>query len=893
EELNAKFNYLTVTIDRARILLNVDFADDKQYAGNNETTQKLVLGTDYVKGSTDFILYGEDAIGFKEGVWEEAAQKITATSYELYYSMNGGKNANVAVDKDGNVLKHNIMVSGLVYSDVDAAFDNYALLAYLYDGEGYYEQSLTFAVYDFDFEIIEIATLNQKQLKPDISGVNVLDKVYDGTKNATVTMGDITKIGVLEEEKDYIELVFTGLFETKDYSGGDGKTSKVSINIAGLKNTEAAGDKDYTANYTIVGSLPCTARRTIYQAPIAVNVELASKTYDGTNIVPDANIKANFVDMAKIYPSETDSYYVDYKFACYDGVNVEEVETGTVYGMNIIKTSNNSTINYKLVYADNDATDAISEDMLGNLPTEDADGNAIYYHELPTVSVYVLTEAEYNKYGTPAYIGTYARMGQKYYVVGFDAINPSYDISELTLTTMQVFNNAKASITPKQIKLSVVKKEGTTAFTKAYDGTNKFEGVVNDDYVIEKTSAFVGDDADYIALNPEEVSAKFLRTSAGKTSVEFSFTADVLKAAESAVSTDYEIIFKNYSCESSVVLLSGEITKLQITALLANTSITYGDVPASFADKISYSANKDGADYALEIVDGKAYLAEADYDVFFANYLATFEDDAAREAMKLTKLYEFVDGEFVFAESGREGGKSYYIVLDGSFVAPTVSSNVSTATKVGTYNYKLVGGSATDYVFVNTYEGGATSATLTVEKADLIVRVKGETGGCAYSKYYGYASPAILFQYEGFKNNDGAALVSGMTAEFRLFEDGVDTGVAIDDYAEISSLLAENQFYGAVITNAGTALNYNIIADNTKIVKLDISIEPIVGVKFTDKTVAYNGNSRADAIVPANVPEGATITYKYMVDGQEVAASALVNAGVYNVEATIVKSFDG
>lgn len=904
DELNNKISSLTVEISPARVQLAVDYDNNKQYEGNTDADKVLDKGTDVSNSAAEsaVTLIPEDAAGFDESAWATDSTFIDYVFADVTfkYSINGVADASVAFDANGNVIKHNILISGLSFivpagktsESVNAVLANYELVAFDFVDGSYVANNRALVAESTisDFENIAVATLDQKVLSVQTDGIIISDKIYDGTKNATVAIKgsyDVTGFGVAPEEKDHVTLDVSGEFSDKN----SGSNKSVNVKITGVKSTST--EVDYAKNYKIQKDVSAVGRASIAQAPVVVNFTVSDKEYDGTTSVD----KISYT-MSGLMPTETGRYYVKSYFAEYADKNVAVDESGAVVAKNAfvygvaLSCNTENVINYYPVVTSSveiAGKTAIASDALGSvLSGTDANGNAIYYYNLDTVNVYNITKADYDSLAVkPDVLGSYTKSYTKYYIV-----DASSAIAGKTTETIAYVDNAKGTINPKNIKVSVVATPGSTAFSKEYDATTKFYGT-DSDYSIGN-SGFMADDADYIALNvgSDDVTIAYKASSVGSTSVVFTFTGNALKAKE-GVAAEYANIYKNYTTVGSTASIVAEIKPRVITAQLDSVKSTYGKAP-NFDGKLGYKAGEG----EVIVSSNYGYMTVADYQVAFAERYSELGEgiNAYR--------YNLVDGAFVQANDGA------YVRMDGTFVEPSVDVNgkLVASYPVGTYPATISGGSSTNYTFKFAYtkfdadgnivvDTTLTSSEILVEKAILKVHAATVEEGYSYSKLYKEGGlPEIKLSYTGLVNGDNlSTILTAPVASFKYFDGSAWSD--IDENVKPVSSLTSGYYAVYIDTSSALANNYVIVWDTDKVAKLNVTIAPISGVRMSDSSTVYDGNSKSDKMSVKGSVSGLNVVYSYYKNGvvapeNLVNGADLINVGSYLVVANITKVID-
>ncbi len=934
-DLNAAYSdasALDVTISKAEVAINVVFNADKQYSGASNTA--LTKNTDStpvedlagmdvrnvaLDGTELNKFYFVDPIDSTVWANEKAYFDYTWDAVNFQYVLNNQPNASVAFNGN-DVITHDVRVSDLTlcspFEDADAVLSNYCLTAYVYDlaTESYVEKQIDLQVGDIaPFDLHEVAPLNRKELKPNVNGVKVSDKVYDASVAAPVTLTNKVEIGVASEDANYVDVAFNASFDTKNVG-----TQKVTIRITGLQNVpDGAGvNRNIARNYVITTVLPCYTNATISPAPLLINASVGSKIYDGKNTVSSGNISISTVGY---YLGETDVISVTARYASYNGKDVGVTNAEVGY-FEVVSTSNTS-INYYLVYASDVNTEGkIASDKLGAItPALDT-----YYYPLTTRSTYVLTNTQYEQLsGTPEVLGTYKRNRVEYKVIDAATYQPVVEAALGTgIETVDIksFDKAIGTILPKPVTIAISKLEGSTAFSKSYDGTSVFNGVYGTDYEIGQSTGILPADSDYIVLDSAHVYASYNTSNAGSTYVNFTFGSGSI-APKEGIDPEYANLYQNYACSETPAKIVASIEKLVMTATLNSTSFSYGSKPASFADKVDYTIG------TTELsTDGTSiYLEKEDYQALFSARWAEIASlNEAEKAAALNGRLFTKDANNVFtacdiALLDDEEAEVYFKLGGVQNVPSVISTSVTSLTRAGNYGYALSGGNTTNFRFEFAYTAfdgsgnvvartdGKLISDVRITKAVLKVSTSSGTSAQRYVQYYGGTTPVATINYSGFKNNDGISSVGTVpTVAFRLCTFNIDEtmtiGEAVSASSILSSKLAANQKYLAIIDLTGAlATNYTFELDTnangSNAAYLDVVMSSLTGLALNDIVVSYNGLDRTQLVSGSikGTQTGDVIDIKFYENALHTSliSGAIKNAGIYYAVVTVSRNTIG
>ena len=577
DELTAYIN-ADVEIQRAVVELNVIYDSNKVYNGRSNST--LVNGTDVRMGAGDVFRLVSD-IDMDSNVWAEEIGTITVDfdSIVFTYTVNGEANGSVAYDGNGNVVNHDVRVSGLALTATNPdILSNYEI------GGEHIAEPMVLAS-EMEFECIAVAPM-AKRIIVQSNPITVHDKMYDGTRTAQVTARITEEMGIVAEDASLIEFIIDANFKTANIG-----TQKVTVSINGLKN---AGEEDVASNYELSSKWIWDAEQTISPAPMVVSATIGAKTYDGTTKV---NVEDIIFDLAGKRASDGERYAVNVLAGLYEDANVYDqngnvasVKLATLYGVEL-RNSITGVSNYYPVFASATEIDGLTEitDLGGITPV-----SGMHYYALPTENIYQLTEEEFNQIKDTVdmsyYIDKYTVSRKTYYLFKEGA-----NIQGKEAITVSILENAEGKINPRAIKIRV-DVLNPDAFTKTYDGTAIFTGVAGTDFVI--TGGFMANDGEYITIS---YNALFSSSEAGNVEVVFTFSDNALAGK------DGSLAYLNYTAEGTTYSVKGAtIKKTEIKAILDAITAIYGDDASTYQVNIRYFIG----DKEVVIEGNKGYILD-------------------------------------------------------------------------------------------------------------------------------------------------------------------------------------------------------------------------------------------------------------------------------------------
>ena len=854
-DINNAYSGLTVEITKARLMPNVSFAD-KVYDGTANVNVTKKAGTDFTT------LY------YADNLKDELAHITMSGTVSYVLSYAGVADANVAVDADGNEIKHNVLVSGLVINADDASIlKNYRIYGSVYNKSEYmaFENADNGAI--DDYEILQAVNVSKKNVVLMSQDFQIDAKVYDGSADATITIevpvDDGKREGVLPEHKDMLEITANGVFA----SAKVGKNIRVKVTAPELALKKGIISNiinnyylDYTAAFAneIIG--------TIVAKPVTVDVSLGERVYTGYSDIVKNKIKYTFdgiVDRDRNnYSIATTggAFFID-KNVVLDAEGNVDFKQGNVYNPTLTNIGG-FDINYVLAEKTSVKQDGRTllgyEDESGvhyyQTPASD-EGVIAYYYELRTVSKYVDDE---DKESAKGYIvGRYKVDGAEVYLVSDD-----YTGASKSLASTMTYLTGSGKITQRGVYItanSIAKLDNAVAdkmFNKTYDGTTKFYGTLEGTNAATDAFKYTdngianvikGDDVHIASVSTEY-------NSAYTNAMYVVFTASGIAGADAH---NYTIENKGSGASSDTysAKLSAKILKRAINASLEDGETVYGTALGNVGGKVNYSV-KDSANntYALtwNASHKSFFIATSD----FMNVAGLESGDTANSKYLeqiYAKTYNLVDGQYVKAESGtvgeffRMGGETGDSISALPKPSTRFNSNKPNAGEVSN-SYYLDGGNANNFGFVFEYTGNGKDGTskLVVVKRTLYVT----TAGINHVKTYAGTDPAVDLLFDGIASGDGLNIfVDGRGVDYRpivvlaVYNSKTGEYTIADKYAKTSDKLDENEYYVYYLALPSGLTSY---ADFAPISNYNV----VIGDSATLKAIAStdeSGNTIKDA----------------------------------------------
>lgn len=845
ESINYRFTSVEAEISKATLTPVVTFADKIYDAKSNVTYSGL---------SGKFTTTNAQELGDELGKVSFIASDVT-----FVLSLNGKANADVKIKYvDGKeVYSHNVLVSGMtiVFSgaDVEEFKQNFKLAGSRYSAL----DNQYVAITDIDeglvadFELLDIAVLQPKEIVLTSNDFKIADKIYDGSTKADITI-DIEEDAegnqrlALDEHKDMLEVVATGKFEEQNARDN----IKITVDADSIAlNAKNAEGRLIIANYKLVLSYDPEIYGNIKPRPVDVTVSFGKQEYNGQENVKDnqiAYVKDGVLarDKSNVNMFTEGGAYYDDKNVAFDIESNVGAKAGTAYG---VVLSNGKTNNY---IATNKADAPIegrtlvayikdNGEWVYSSTVDTKDTVAYYYYALEQTQKYLVINSENaDKIAQARADGA---------IVGFKIIDNDdvymlklgYEVEgALSLAEPIAYLRGEGTITQRVVRISssgIQKIVGTTAFEKAYDGTTKFFGVQGTDYEI--TEAAVSNVVSGDNVRIASVTTVFESARVGTTHVIF--TASGITGSDSA----------NYTVEGTSVLsvrLNANITPLTINAQLQDATRVYGSTETP--SNVVYTLN--GSE--LTLVGRRFYMNYNEW-LLTTGFISDIDGSVSEADNKYVaelsaRRYNLVEGEFVQANDGE------YIVIGGSNDAiselPTAKAVfTSTRPNAGTKasSYTLSAGKATNYVFNPLYTGEGTSTLEIVKKTLYIV-----TETKDFAKTYGSATPEVKINVwdangaNGFAGDQWNTIFKvgsvdyGPVAKLGIFNRTTGTITAVDEYAKISADLSADEVYVFYLdapegANYDDIANYTIIYQDINSVSLDNgnAVWKLAGANFT------------------------------------------------------------
>lgn len=809
-DLNVKRTNVDVVISKARLIPNVTFKD-KEYDNTSVV--------EYTKnGGSAFT-----TVTHSTNLAEELKDILIGEGVTYVLSNKGAEDANVLVDENGNELMHNVMVSGLVVSLAEGSnvdLGNYRIYGVTYNN-GYQEINDVKENTALTYEIQNAVQLSKKVIKLITNDFIISDKVYDGTKSATieveVPVQGGNRIGVLDIHKDILGIVAEGNFASAKV--GDNITIKIpndGIKLV-LKNSGNGIDNNIINNYYLdksAGTYVNNITASILARPVTVEVDLGEKTYNGTTEIKKENIKATFDGILEGEKGSYNlltgagAYYHDKNVALDENGNVT-TKSGVIYNPSLIQNKGHD-INYVLVYKSETKVEGATlyayddESGIHYYPSQDADlsGATSYYYPLKTAQKYILASSA-TESDAKYIIGSY-----KYNNVNIYLVDDSYSTanrlpeSVTYIEGIGKINQRSVSITSNCIE----KVSDTTAFEKVYDGTTKFYGELNKDYVI--TDAGISNLIPGDQVTVASVTAEY--DSASTSAMYVVFTASGITGKDAK---NYVIKTTASTTASYTARKTAKITARPITAYLNDGEMVYGTLSSNVGGKVDYSLGESALDWVS--TDSSFYVAYSD---FIKEVGLSESEDAKYIAQLKDSRYNKTESGYEQAEDGA------YVRLSQITALPTAKATFATSKPNAgekSIEYYLTGGNATNFKFQSAYtetDGGATSQ-VTVVRKDLFVY----TAGVNVDKTYAGNDVLVKINTDGVVSGDTQLFVEGgidyspiavlAICKVKLVGDKyeIDSITPCDKYAKISSDLAEDEYYVYYLAMPNGIESYDVV----------------------------------------------------------------------------------
>jgi pectin methylesterase-like acyl-CoA thioesterase len=340
--------------------------------------------------------------------------------------------------------------------------------------------------------------------------------------------------------------------------------------------------------------------------------------------------------------------------------------------------------------------------------------------------------------------------------------------------------------------------------------TLSYEGFVNDD----DTSVLTSIATATTSATTTSVAGSYAITASGASSEDYTlaYTNGTLTVEKAKLMVTADNKTKVYGSANPELtfgfagFVNGETSSVLTSPVIASTTAT----ALSGAGSYAIAASGGAADnYSLTYVDGTLTVNKA-------NLTATADNKS--------KVYGSANPDFTISYDGFVNGES-----SSSITEPVATSSATEASKVGTYDITLTGGSSLNYNI------SLTKGTLDVTKAPLTATADNQT------RKVGEANPAFTITYSGFVNGDDATAVSGISATCSADQQSVAGTYDI-------------------VLSGGSADNYTLTLANGV-----LTVTPATGVHSTNATgieiypnpvssemVVKRGNSGAETLQIVN-----------------------------------------
>ena len=893
-ELYSGENALKVQISKAKLTPDVTFKD-KNYDGST----KVPTEDDKNKLTV---------IGSATSLANELATFSLQNKLSYVLSAYGNPDANVAVDEDGQVTAHNVKVSGMTILENSGKnyLRNYEINGYFYQNDKYVPvgeviEKLESGASIDDYEILGALTVNKKAILIRANNVTIEEKIYDGTRNANVSIS-LENSGVVEGHEKHLTITASGLFARNVVADN----VPVSIFDVVLVSLDKEGDEYYN-NY-LLSDYTASRTASILPRPVAVTADLGEKVYNGLAAI--SNSQMSFT-IEGILDSEVSGYAVqasngayfwdkDVEVATDDDGNVTDIlsKRGTVY--NPILRNNRGKVNYTPVVA----SKTLNGTYIGYVDAEGVlhygqgdqavEGDVTYYYALPVADKYITirnSNADMIAAAQDYIAGYYSLNGTRVYVV-----DSSYggDVTG-TLSTPLAYIQGEGRILQRNIAIAssgIVVNPNSTAFTKMYDGTSKFLGNRYDeekpeaewDYRYAKGSilgVIEGDDVDISGID-----AKF--DSADSTANYVIFTPTGIEGND----------VHNYciSGEIASARIRGKITKRPINAELLDGTMEYGTPLGSVVGEIVYTVQGNDEYFELDLWEDGFFLSFTNYTKMLGVDVGDFQDPImTRLYVKNTAGgYDRVPTEEYNEDAINENPDSYFIRLTGITGFPTAKAEFPSAlpsagSQATRYTLNVV--TVNNYAYNPVYTKGDTSV-LTVTRKDIFVA----TDGNEYVMKYGEGNPQIDTYYvdkngnPGFVSPDNAITVFRVGSKdyypvikYGIYDEVTNEVTDIDKYPVLSAELPSTQRY-IVYFEKPAGVDYETLIPNYTIHlgdSYEITDAGVLVIKYCEtelKTGVSVINLELPEIAGLSLRGAQDETFNVTYDGSNLASTAIIGA---------------
>ena len=905
----ANMDNSSVTISKATLNLSA-IIGASEYTGVAEVNSSLINTATQVTSaiSSDLIVTSEFDVANINAIYNELANiTYNDDTIKAYYTKDGILYPYVAFDDDGNIVKHEISIANLILSkdstsalsdeQINAILSNYTLagIAYTISDAG-----ATAVVADpiiltlgtvipedvytaggVGLSSIITATLNKKAIQINAANITLPNKVYDGTTIGSATVDDVLAIGIVATDADKINVSLTATYATKDVG------TKIRVDISNVTFTDKENYAvNYSSNYAI-GTSSAYAFRSITKSYAVIDFDLASKVYDGTNMVAQ---NAIMPVISVPYARDFGLYSVNTSFAFLGGANVvteghTESDSATIYGIKLV--SSRTTVNYDLytkqavdfnLYENGVKTaefDAFIADPANALLSMEAtdfyyalNGTNEVYFALRVDTIKTIKAKDYPDatpeigadvvgYGT--YLGCYVSNTIRYYAFASDAAEAKeYYAMDITAQYSHFVNAAT-------LAFSIKPQSGSSSFTKVYDGTAD----LTEEYIVTFETGLTDEEKDAIK---NALIAKYSSANVGASMVVFT------------ISDNVSLNNTNYTVTDVKVSVAGYITKSTINAYLEDTEVQYGTLIADRKYNIIYGTyipditpsapliNRTASDNVdIFVLDGKFGYYQISLDGSPVEGKKYYKFTSTYKQVSITRFasdrhYYYIDGDVYKEDTIYDSEKVYYICeaieyteteftaleqvyefvpISGTIIAPAVKSSVTNSTnaKAEGYPMYLNGGSATNFNFKYSYTNGTnsklivTKVTLYAYVVDDYVDEEGSAVNYASSVVYTATGtmPQFTLGYAASPTTMLSGFVNGQTSA--IFNQSANTAPVTKVY------LFNGTDYLEKTSMAGLTVSEELEAGSYYVIYIDITDAVAVNYTFALKAGADISNS--------------------------------------------------
>jgi len=310
--LNSNFigsKKIEVTIDYAKLMPRVDFVS-REYAGS--TVSSITVIDRYV--STDTSSSMLKTLNYTEELIDELKLFTYVPGVPSYrYSLNGVADGNVQVDDKGNVVLHNVLVSGLTITGPSDKLKNYVVYGGRYNSTTkQYEDvgAVVSGTLIADYEMFNVAGLTKRNLQIFGNDIDVSDKVYDGKKDAYISV-KLTGSDAIEEDKQYLAVTATASYARKQVGENINVTVRVSALV--LKDAKDTEHANLINNYQLT-AFTQKLQRSILARPVGFSVSIKDRVYNGSEAITKDLIK---YDLSQMMGDDGNNYSVNTEKGAY------------------------------------------------------------------------------------------------------------------------------------------------------------------------------------------------------------------------------------------------------------------------------------------------------------------------------------------------------------------------------------------------------------------------------------------------------------------------------------------------------------------------------------------------------------------------------------------------